>query len=639
MFVGGDPPLTDRREKTRSTRRLFIFAGVLGLAAMALLVQLVRLTVLVPAREGTDTLVMPQVERGAILDRQGKILAVTTRQRRVSAWVPGLTNAQESSSLLAQVLSMDSAVIVDLWNHHDGYVVVKRTVTAGEAKQIAALKAQGKLAGVRVEDDFGRFYPQGRLASHVVGYVGADSVPWDGIEYTFNDDLAPQPVGTDSDTVFGSQVFLTIDADVEYQVEKIAQAAFETNKPDSLSILVMEARSGEILAYSCLPDFDPNEFQSDSPHVDKNSLVNRPVAVSYEPGSTFKVFSLSSMLELGAITSQSRFFTPGFYERRLSSGDVIHIGDVGKNGSLTPKEIIEYSSNSGAAYASDQTDNESLYRMLTRFGFGRPTGLPLLGETPGLLRKPSLWSARSKATVTIGQEISVSAVQVLQAATAIANGGVLLKPLIVKKIVSPEGKVVREYGREPLWEVVSPEVASEMLDFMEAATSPAGTARRAAVPGIRISAKTGTAQVASATGGYSDTDFIASLLGILPTNDPQLIIYVVMQNPKGQSYYGSTIAAPIFHDVAVALVDMMGIPREGTRTVKGPSEIAVTVPRQVEISSVMPDLLGTPKRLLLPLLLRKDISVSISGSGFVVKQDPQPGTPVQSGIRITLELK
>lgn len=631
--------MTDRREMTRSRRRLFIFAGILGLAAVSVLVQLVRLTIVLPGREGADTLVMPQVERGAILDRQGKILAVTTRQRRVSAWVPAVTNARESAALLAQVLGMPDGTILDSWNRRDGYVVVKRKISVEEGQQITALKAQGKLAGVRVEDDFGRFYPQGRLASHVVGYVGADNVPWDGIEYTFNDDLAPQPVGTDSDTVFGSQVFLTVDAGIEYQVEKISRAAFETNKPDSLMVLVMDARSGEILAYSSLPDFDPNEFQNDSPQVDRSALANRPLAESFEPGSTFKVFSLSSMLELGAITAQSHFFTPGYYIKRLSHGETIRIGDVGRNGDLTPREIIEYSSNSGAAYASDQVDAESLYRMLTRFGFGRPTGLPLLGETPGLLRKPSLWSARSKPTVTIGQEISVSAIQVLQAATAIANGGVLLRPLIVKKIVSPEGKVVREFGREPLWEVVSPEVAGEMLQFMEVATSSSGTARRAAVPGVRISAKTGTAQVANETGGYSDKDFIASILGIFPTDDPRLIIYVVMQNPKGESYYGSTIAAPIFHDVAVALIDQLGIPREGTRAVKGPADVAVTLPRSAEISSVMPDLVGMPKKLLLPLLLRKDISVAIRGSGFVVKQDPQAGTAIHEGMKITLELR
>jgi len=277
--------------------------------------------------------------------------------------------------------------------------------------------------------------------------------------------------------------------------------------------------------------------------------------------------------------------------------------------------------------------------MLVRFGFGRPTGVPLLGETPGLLRKPSLWSLRSKPTVMIGQEISVSAVQVVQAATAISNGGVLLKPLIVKKIVSPEGKVIREFAREPLWEAISPQVAGLMLDFMEAATSPLGTARRAAIPGVRISAKTGTAQVASPAGGYSDKDFIASLLGIFPTDDPRLIVYVVMENPKGESYYGSTIAAPIFHDIAQALIDLLGLPREGARTVKGPAEVSVTLPRPIDISSTMPNLMGTPKRLLLPLLLRKDISVVIRGSGFVVKQDPQPGAAVESGAKITLELQ
>ena len=303
---------------TRSRRRLFIFAGILGLAAVSVLVQLVRLTIVLPSREGADTLVMPQVERGAILDRQGKILAVTTRQRRVSAWVPAVTNARESAALLAQVLGMPEGTILDSWNRHDGYVVVKRKISVEEGQQITALKAQGKLAGVRVEDDFGRFYPQGRLASHVVGYVGADNVPWDGIEYTFNDDLAPQPVGTDSDTVFGSQVFLTVDAGIEYQVEKISRAAFEANKPDSLMVLVMDARSGEILAYSSLPDFDPNEFQNDSPQVDRNALANRPLAVSFEPGSTFKIFSLSSMLELGAITAQSHFFTPGYLHQASS---------------------------------------------------------------------------------------------------------------------------------------------------------------------------------------------------------------------------------------------------------------------------------------------------------------------------------
>ncbi len=177
--------------------------------------------------------------------------------------------------------------------------------------------------------------------------------------------------------------------------------------------------------------------------------------------------------------------------------------------------------------------------------------------------------------MVFGQEIAVSAVQVVTAATALSNGGMLLKPLIVRKVVSPEGAVIHEYDREPLWEAISPDAAHEMLDYMETAAGPGGTARRAAVPGIRISAKTGTAQVTDPkTGAYSQSDFTASLLGIFPTDDPRLIVYVVIRNPQGQSYYGSLIAAPVFHDVAVALADKLGIPREGTQTVAAPNAAA-----------------------------------------------------------------
>ena len=584
---------------------------------------------------------LPEVQRGNILDRNGKILAISTRLQRVSVWTPSVTNADETAGLLSTALGMDKAAIIDIIRGHDGYAVLKRRITPEEAAAVQSLKSSGKLAGVRIEDSFGRFYPQGRLASHVVGYVGADNVALDGIEYTFNDDLAPQPVGTDTDTVYGNQVFLTIDLDAQYIVDKVARAAMEADKADSMTVLVMDAHSGEILAYTSLPDFDPNEFQNDSPQIDPNSLINRPLTQAYEPGSVFKIFSLSSLLDLGAIRADQHFFCPGYYEKKLPSGETIRIRCISEHGDVTPQKIIQLSCNAGAAYASDGTDAESFSRMITRFGFGKPTGLPLQAEASGLLRKVSQWSARSKPTIAIGQEISVSAVQVLAAASAIADGGVLLKPLIVRKIVSPQGAVIKEFGREPLWEAVSPDSARTMLEWMEtAAEPPRGTARRAAIPGVRISAKTGTAQVANPkTGTYSDKDFVASMIGIFPTDDPQLIIYVVIQNPKGESYYGSTIAAPVFHDVAVGLIDKMGIAREGTRTIPRSGQVSVTVPRQAQIGAVMPDLAGTPKKLLLPLLLREDLSVTIRGSGFVVKQDPPPGTRIEKGAKILLELK
>jgi cell division protein FtsI (penicillin-binding protein 3) len=633
-------PVIDRSEKLRAKRRLFIFASLLALFALTIVAQLIRLTVVLPAREGEDTVVLPEVQRGNILDRRGRILAISTRLQRVSAWVPSLTNAEEEAGLLSQALGMDKDLLLGIISRHDGYAVIKRRIAPSESAEIARLKADSRLPGIRLEDDSGRFYPQGRLASHVVGYVGADNVALDGIEYTFNDALAPQPVGKDTDTVYGNQVFLTIDLDMQYLVEKVARDALEADKADSLTILVMDAPSGEILAYAALPDFDPNEFQKGSPLIDPNSLVNRPLTLAYEPGSVFKIFSLASLQDLGVITPESHFFCPGYYERNLPSGETIRIRCIAPHGDVTPQRIIQLSCNAGAAYASDGTDNESFSRMITRFGFGRPTGLPLQAETPGLLRKPAQWSARSKPTIAMGQEIAVSAVQVLAAASAIANGGVLLKPIIVKKIVSPQGRVVKEFGREPLWEAVSPDTARKMLDWMETATAPAGTARRAAVPGVRISAKTGTAQVANPqTGTYSEHDFIASMIGMFPSDDPKLVVYVVIQNPKGESYYGSTLAAPIFHDVAVGLIDQLGLSRAGTRTATAAAQVFATAPKQVEIGSVMPDLAGTPMKLLLPLLLRKDISVTIKGSGFVARQDPPPGTRIEDGMKIVLELQ
>jgi cell division protein FtsI (penicillin-binding protein 3) len=228
----------------------------------------------------------------------------------------------------------------------------------------------------------------------------------------------------------------------------------------------------------------------------------------------------------------------------------------------------------------------------------------------------------------------------MAAATVLTNGGVLLKPQIVKKIVSPQGSVVKEFGREPLWEVISPRSAQTMLEWMETATLPAGTAHRVAIDGVRIAAKTGTAQVANQqTGTYSATDFVASMMGIFPTDDPRYIVYVMIQNPRGQSYYGSQVAAPVLRQVALALIDKAGIMRTGTRPAVSPVPAVSGTPRQVTIGAVMPDLTGTPKKLLLPLLLRQDLSVSISGSGFVAKQVPPPGTKIESGARITLELR
>jgi len=624
----------------RGRRRLIATLCLLGLAVAGLLARLAYLMVVLPAREPGEPRVLPQVARGAILDRRGRILAITTRHQNVSAWAPGISDPRGTAELLGPIIGIDPGALQDLWRRRPGYSVLKRRLASEEAAAIAALRAEGKLAGIRLEDGYGRMYPEGRLASTLIGTVGVDNTGLEGIEYTFNDELAPQPVGTDRDTVYGGQVVLTIDAAVQHRVERVAREAFRSTRADSLMALVLDARTAEVLSWVSLPDFDPNEVQSGSSSAGRSELANRPVAMAYEPGSVFKVFTIASLLELGTIGTSSTFTCRGAYEQALPDGSTIRIGCIREHGVVDPRRILEYSCNAGAAYASDTATKDAFAAALARFGFGRETGVPLPGETTGLLAPVAKWSARSKPTIAFGQEVSTSALQVAAAAVAIANGGTLLQPQVVARIVAPDGQVVKAFGRKMLWDAVSPRTARLVLDMMESATGEAGTARRAAIDGLRISAKTGTAQVTDpATGRYSETDFIASMLGIFPTEDPRVVVYVVIQNPRGESYFGSTIAAPVFRDIALELVDALGIPRAGDARLPGARAASPPAPAAAAIGDTMPDLTGTPKRQLAPLLAREDLQVVLRGSGTVVRQDPPPGTPVTPGMRIVLELE
>ncbi|HOV64693.1 MAG TPA: penicillin-binding transpeptidase domain-containing protein, partial [Spirochaetia bacterium] len=235
---------------------------------------------------------------------------------------------------------------------------------------------------------------------------------------------------------------------------------------------------------------------------------------------------------------------------------------------------------------------------------------------------------------------SVSAIQIAAAATVFANGGVLLKPNIVKKIVSPEGRIVKEFGREPVRNVISQETARSMLVMMERATEEGGTAWRALPNGVRMSSKTGTAQVPDPkTGTYSKDKFIASCISLFPSDDPEFIVYLVIENPKTSSIFGSRIAAPLVRDIAEQIINYRGIARSMDTMIEHSGTVIVPERKPIQLTDVVPDLTGTPKIDLLPLLEEKDITVIIEGEGWVVKQSPPPGTPLRQGMVLHLELR
>lgn len=567
------------------------------------------------------------VERGPILDRNGRILALQTELDTVAAWTPNIEDPAEVAATLSDILGLGAAELTERILSSSGYLVIQRTVTPSQSQAVEAAIAAGELPGIRLEPDVGRSYPEKDLAAHVIGYVGLGNRGLEGIEYTMNEELQP-----DSGT-FGNQVFLTIDVNIQHELERLAEESRERHDADSVMLLAMDADSGEILAYASKPGFDPNRFQA----FDENARRNRPISFIYEPGSVFKIFSVASFLELGGIDRNDTFQTSGGYVNQTAGFEIQDLGDYGR---ITAEGILKYSSNVGAAYASETVTAESFYHMIKLFGFGEETGILLNGEERALLRRPTRWSARTQQTVAIGQEIGVTALQMITAATAFANDGILLKPHIVHKIVSPDGRTLRTYGREPVREVLSPPTAQIVLDAMRSATEPDGTARRISMEGIDIAAKTGTAEVFDPElGSYSDEEFIASTLAMFPAEAPRVILYVVIDHPREGGFYGGRIAVPVARDAISYMVDYLGIPTATDDIVEHSGRVRVSRTELPEFDRTIPDLTGLPKRSLLPLLASERLRVRIEGSGWVVRQDPAPGTPIEPGMTLRVELE
>ena len=579
-------------------------------------------------------------ERGSIVDRNGRLIALQTRLYSVTAWKPEIDDPVKIGNLLGAILDMESSSISQMLadNRASRFVFIKRQVTPTQSNKVRRLIEEGELSGISLQEELGRHYPMKELAAPLIGYVGIDNIGLDGLEYSFNRVLIPGSVTAEVDRIYGNSVHLTLDMNVQFLVENIAQEAWENFSPDSMMIMILDAKTAEILAWVSRPAYDPNTFAQSS----QNQRINRPLAIAYEPGSVFKVFSWSILLDMGAVSSDDEFRTASGYEpETFTRYGIPPITDIHNYGILSLREALILSSNVAIANASENISDTDFYRSLKNFGFGNPTGLPLSGESHGLLNPVSGWSVRSKPTIAIGQEVGVSAIQVAAAATTLANGGILLRPRIVSKVVAADGSLVKEYPRNPVREVISPKTAKMMLNLMEQTViSPLGTSHKAAVPGLRISAKSGTAQITDPeTGQYSPDRFLSSVLGLFPTDDPQLIVYIVLENPRRVSIFGAQTAAPMLKEIAQTLAPLYRIPLADNTVLEHSGQVRTDNPKPLPLGEELHDLTGYSKRMLLPYLKRDDISWTIRGKGWVVFQFPPPGTPIESGMNIYLELK
>jgi cell division protein FtsI (penicillin-binding protein 3) len=618
---------------SRSTVRFWTVVGLLATFALFVVVRYAYLAA-TPAKG--EVAAAAETERGTIADRGGTVLAMDSPLYNVAVWRPETRKASfpADTARLAAITGVSQAEILDRWSKgsSDFFYLAKRAAPQ-VARAVQEAKDSGAFAGVVVEKVAGRLYPEKSLASHLVGFVGDGNIGLAGIEKRCDDELLRTAGGKSA----GRDFVLTIDADIQYSLEKVAREAMTTTGAQSVMLLALDPRNGEVLAYVAMPDFDPNDYAA----FPEESWYDWPSVYHYEPGSVFKVFTMATVVDLGAADANTTFYCDGAFHETAPSGEQITIKCLGVHGRVNIEKILEYSCNAGAAYASNKVESVDFYGKLRAFGFGSRTGIVVPSETPGLLRAPETWSLRSKPTIGMGQEVFVSAIQMASAATAIANGGVLMKPQVVRRVLEADGSLAYENEAQPVGRVISAETAHTILSAMETVSSAAGTGWRAKVADIRMAVKTGTAQMIDPeTQRYSEKDYIASTLAIFPADAPRAIVYLAIVKPTiGPSYYGGRIAAPLVKEAAEAILDVTDIPRGANPTIVHPGAVTIPAAKPIAIGDTMPDLTGVPKRLLMPLLSRKDIAVSISGEGYVASQSPAAGSPVPPGTQVKLELR
>lgn len=503
--------------------------------------------------------------RGQITDRIGKEFVTNLKIPSVYA-VPRILTATEREKLsgdLARILKLDRKWVSRRLERNKAFVWIKRRVSFEAAEEIKKLENPA----VGIVEEYKRFYPQGTTLANVLGFSNVDGQGIEGIELAMDPDLRGKPgrrvtkrdaMGREIKAfelkmlpaIDGNKVVLTIDQHIQSLTEKALDAAFIKWKAKGAWAVVMDPKTGEILALANRPTFDPNEYEKSN----ADTRRNRVITDMYEPGSVFKIVAASAALNEGVVTPETTFYC----ENGLWRYGVKSLHDVHAYGTLAMQDVIVKSSNIGTVKMAMKLKPDKFQEYIRGFGFGVSTGIDLRGEAPGYTRPPSQWSKTSPYNIPIGQEVMVTTIQMAAALSVIANGGYLVKPYIIAKVQDPVGVTLRENKPVIRRAVIKPEVATTMRKILVQAVEQ-GTGTKAKVEIVSAGGKTGTAQKILAGGkGYSHNAFISSFIGFAPGDNPRYVMAVVLDEAR-PLYYGGTVAAPVFKDVIKAVFLTEGI--------------------------------------------------------------------------------
>jgi cell division protein FtsI (penicillin-binding protein 3) len=617
-------------------------------------------------------------ERGQLVDRYDRELARSIQTSSIFVDPAELETSADLAAIatgVASVLNVDpKGLLSQLSQAKDGgrrFLWLARRMSADQAEKIRGLG----LRGLHFRTEPKRFYPNGSLAAHVLGFVGIDGAGLGGVEQVYNEKIVGEAgklfVERDSrgnayesfelPSKPGQTIVLTIDQSIQYRAEQALVAAVKRNRAKSGTAIVLDPHSGEILALANAPTFDPNDVASVWPEARSNWALQN----IYEPGSTFKIVSFSAAIEKGLVKPEDRI--------DCQMGAITIAGRTIRDhkafGTLTIAEALAKSSNVAAIKLGVRVGDATMHEFITRFGFGSRTGIELPGETPGLLRPVTRWQPSSIGSIAIGQEVGVTPVQMAAAFGALANDGVRVAPHLVREIRTSAGTSVYRANSEER-RVVTPETARSLRRMLEEVTLH-GTAKLAQLDGYSAAGKTGTAQkIDPKTKTYSRTKHVASFVGFAPVENPAVVIIVVIDEPAG-AYHGGDVAAPVFREIAEQILPDLGIAPdtkfnlESDRVADAAPEVQspqadqaeqertrvadarkATLPRvsprddaggeivyAVASSKavLMPDMRGRSVRDVARACAQLGLHLEARGDGHVIRQSPAPGTEVGSG--------
>ncbi len=611
-------------------------------------------------------------KRGIIYDRNGKKLAISISSDTVWCRPADIEEPQKKSKIIANILNMDEDEVYKKITANQSLIKIKMWID----KQSADKLRNENIRGIEIVDDNKRYYPFENFASQILGFTNIDSVGLYGIEKTYDKYLTGTPgrwiktvdaknmeLPYNNEKLYepkdGLSIKLTIDETIQHFAEKEAYEALVKNKAKRVSIITMDPNTGDVLALATQPDYNPNMpktllYNPDKPWIKlgqqeketweklawskkKNTLYNswRNFAIndSYEPGSTFKIITAAAGLEENVVTPQSRFYCDG-YVTQVKGANIKCWRYYNPHGDQSFIEGAQNSCNEVFVSVGLRLGQENMCKYIKAFGFGEKTGIELTGEQAGIIpSNPEKMREVRLATVSFGQGIAVTPIQLVTAVSAIANGGNLMKPRLVKELLDKEGNVVRKFEPKIKRKVISKETSQTLLRILESVVS-SGTGGKAYVPGYKIGGKTGTAQKVI-DGRYAPAKYIASFMAVAPTNDPKIVTLVVIDEPSNGEYYGGRIAAPVAGQVIKQTLNYLNVEPQFTKEEKKEQQ-----KKSILIPDVRNKTLKQAGQILTKVGLKYNTeTLEVRKNDIVIDQFPLPGIKVQKNAMIDLYIQ